>query len=110
MGGKTMKKFVVSVEEVHIQLVVIEANDEDDASEKVREGDGDYIGDGEYTHTINETGWKVEEINNDIDVVATGNNSLHIRKNRCKYYGRGCQPDSDSVCLKCFNYEKKGMQ
>ncbi len=104
------KKFLVYVEEIHIKPVLIEANDKDDASEKVREGNGEYIGINECSSTINESGWKVDEINKDAEAVVDEDfNCLRINVD-CKYYGNECQPDSNDICVICIDYAKKGMQ
>jgi len=56
-----MPKYIVNVREVHTQMVEIEAKDENDAKQNVREGKGTYLDDTlEYSHTLDPDGWTVE--------------------------------------------------
>lgn len=57
-----MKEFEVLVREVWIQRVVIEAKTQEEAIEKVREGEGINLQNGlEYSHTLDFDTWTVEE-------------------------------------------------
>jgi len=56
-------KFIVSIREVHIQAVEIEADTKEEAVEKVKEGEGEYLEDGlDYSHTLDSEFWTVEEL------------------------------------------------
>lgn len=57
----TMKKFIVLVREVHVARVHVEADSPEDAIMAVREGDGDYGDETEYSHTLDPEAWTVEE-------------------------------------------------
>jgi len=55
-------KYIVSVREVHIQMVEIEADSEEDAIELVGEGYGDYLDNTlELSHTMDMDLWTIEE-------------------------------------------------
>jgi hypothetical protein len=54
------KEYIVSVREVHIQEVLIEADSPEQAIEKVVKGEGENL-DGEYSHTLDSDLWTVEE-------------------------------------------------
>jgi hypothetical protein len=57
-----IKTFIVSVREIHVQPVEVEALNADDAIMKVREGEGEYVADGqEYSETLDTDTWTVEE-------------------------------------------------
>ena len=58
-----MKKFIVSVREVHVQGYAIEAKNKDDAISRIaHEGEGDILEDRfEYSHTLDPETWTVEE-------------------------------------------------
>jgi hypothetical protein len=65
----TFKIYHVRVKEVHIQVVEIEAEDEEDARRKVAGGDGLYLSDTnpedyilEYDHTLDPDTWEVKEV------------------------------------------------
>ncbi len=56
------KTFIVGVREVHVQSVRVAAKDADEAKDKVRKGEGDYLDDGlEYSHTLDSELWTAEE-------------------------------------------------
>ena len=56
-------KFIVEVREVWIQPVEMEAESEEKAIERVREGEGKSIEDGfEYSHTLSVDKWTVHEL------------------------------------------------
>ena len=58
-----MKKFVVYVQEVWVQPRVIEAKNEEDAHRRVMKGEGEIQeNDFEYSDTIAEETWNVEEL------------------------------------------------
>jgi hypothetical protein len=58
-----MPKFIVSIREVYVRGVEIEAKDELEAKLRVEEGKGEYLDDLiEYSHTLNLGTWTVEEI------------------------------------------------
>lgn len=60
VGTKT--KYTVSVREVHIQLVDIEADNEQDAIERVKQGEGRTWDAGlEYSRTLPTDTWTVEK-------------------------------------------------
>ena len=54
-------KYIVNVREVHIQMVEIEAATEEEALDKVRGGEGNYIDPLEYSHTLDSDHWTVDE-------------------------------------------------
>jgi hypothetical protein len=55
-----MKKFVVQIREVHIQLVEIEAENYLDAIHRVENGEGDNLeGGSEYSHTLEPDFWYI---------------------------------------------------
>jgi hypothetical protein len=57
-----MAKYIVAVREIHIQLVEVEAETEEDAKQVVRDGDGDYLdGTLEYSDTMNSETWTVDK-------------------------------------------------
>lgn len=94
-----MAKYIVYMLEVHMQPILIEANNKDNAKMRVREGEGDYFGKGEFYDTFPDDEWDVEQVENDF--LEVNDNKLIIT---CPYYGNDCQPDSDSICITC----KKG--
>lgn len=54
--------YIVSVREVHVQQVKVEAASEDEAKTKVVEGEGEYLDDKlEYSHTLDKDLWTVEQ-------------------------------------------------
>lgn len=53
-------KYIVSVQEVHIQFVVVEANSAKEAVKAVVEGEGNYLTPTEYSRTL-DTAWSVDE-------------------------------------------------
>ena len=58
-----MKKFHVGVREVHVQTVEVEAENAEEAREKVQEGEGDYLDNMlEYSHCLDSDLWTVEEV------------------------------------------------
>jgi hypothetical protein len=63
-----MPKFIVSVREVWIQPVAVEAKDKGEAIALVSEGDGDYLEDQlEYSDTRDPIEWTVNELDDDDD-------------------------------------------
>ena len=61
-----MPKFIVCVREIYIQPYEVEARDEDDAKEIVREGGGDILEEKlEYSHTLDTNLWTVEKVEED---------------------------------------------
>lgn len=57
-----MAKYIVNVREVHIQMVEVEAVDEEDAIEEVRKGGGTYLDNTlEYSHCLDPEYWTVDE-------------------------------------------------
>jgi hypothetical protein len=57
-----MKNYIVRMWEVYVQTVAIEANSEEEAIEKVVEGEGEYINNSlEYSHALDSDLWTVEE-------------------------------------------------
>lgn len=60
-----MKTFFVDVHEVWIQKFVVEAEDKNEALQKILDGEGKAIDDClEYSHTLDNSGaWNVEEVN-----------------------------------------------
>jgi hypothetical protein len=60
---KKMKKFRVLVREVHVQWVEIESTSEEEAKDRVQQGEGEIVeGSLEYSHTLDSDTWTVEEI------------------------------------------------
>lgn len=58
-----MTKYFVYVREVHVQTVEVEAKDEDEAIDKVKDGEGEYLDDAlEYSHCLDADTWTVEEV------------------------------------------------
>ena len=57
-----MKKYVVATREVWIQLVEVEALGPKHAILLVKEGEGTYSDEMEYSHTLDTETWTVEEI------------------------------------------------
>lgn len=56
-----MKKYIVTVREVHTQLVEVMAESVEDAREKVADDKGKYLDDTlEYSHTLNKDTWGVD--------------------------------------------------
>jgi hypothetical protein len=54
-------KYLVSVREVHIQMVEVEAESPEDAKEKVAEGEGRYLDNAlEYSHSLEPDTWTVD--------------------------------------------------
>lgn len=61
-SDKEMSKFVVFMREVYVQGYEVDANDEKEAIEKVRDGDGELLEDHfEYSHTLDSETWTVEK-------------------------------------------------
>lgn len=57
-----MAKFIVTIQEVWTQLVEVEASSEEEAIDKVVDGEGYYIDNAlEYSHTLDRAFWTVEE-------------------------------------------------
>ncbi len=54
-------KFLVMMREVHVQVVEIEAEDEQEAIGRVEDGEGDYRDGTEYDCTLDSDEWTVEE-------------------------------------------------
>ena len=58
-----MPNFIVSVREVHVQGVAVDAIDAREAVKKVQNGEGETISDlFEYSHTLDPDGWTVEQV------------------------------------------------
>jgi hypothetical protein len=58
-----MTTFIVSVREVHVQQVKIDAASEDEAKNKVADGEGEYLDDKlEYSHTLDKALWTVDQV------------------------------------------------
>jgi hypothetical protein len=52
--------FIVSVREVHVQDVKVSADSEDDAKDKVEEGEGEYLDNTlTYSHSLEPETWGV---------------------------------------------------
>lgn len=60
-GKGPKKKFIVSVKEVHVQKVAIDATSEEEAIKKVAEGEGEQVGDAYYVYTKNPDHWTADE-------------------------------------------------
>jgi hypothetical protein len=59
-------KFIVSVREVHVQMVEVEADSEADAVERVNRLEGVDVPDGqEFSHRMSLTTWTVEKKGDD---------------------------------------------
>ena len=57
-----MKTYVVSVREVHVQQIEVQAKSEGDAIEKVAHGEGTPLDDTlEFSHTLDTATWTVEQ-------------------------------------------------
>lgn len=57
-----MRRFIVSIPEVHYQDVVIEAKNENEAIKLAKEGEGDAVNNSlEYSHTSEHDNFHVEE-------------------------------------------------
>ena len=56
-----MKRFIVRVQEVYVQEVLVEATDEHDARLRVAQGEGDSVGDRVHVDTLRFDNWSVEE-------------------------------------------------
>ena len=53
--------YMVNMREVHIQPVRIEASSSEEAIEKVKEGEGEYVDNAlEYNHTLSSEYWTVD--------------------------------------------------
>ena len=58
----SMKKFIIGVREVHVQLYSEIAETEEDAITQIQNGGGTCVDDGlEYSHTLDSDHWSVEE-------------------------------------------------
>ena len=57
-----MPRFHVHMREVFVQTVEIQAKDSKEAIDKVRDGDGEYLNEPEYSRTMGHDTWSVEEI------------------------------------------------
>jgi hypothetical protein len=57
-----MPKFIVTIKEVHLQKMEIEAATSKMARELVAEGDGDLAGNSLYYQTLDPEDWDVEEV------------------------------------------------
>jgi hypothetical protein len=55
-------KYLVSVREVYTQSCLIEADNGEEAIDKVAEGEGKIIDDFEYVRTLDKDEWKVFEV------------------------------------------------
>ena len=56
-----MKRYVVTVKEIHWQDVFVEAENELEALAKVKEGEGDYYDASDYIETLPIEDWTVSE-------------------------------------------------
>ena len=56
-----MKRYTVTIKEVHEQDIFVSANTEEEAVSKAREGVGDYVDGTRFQYTIDEENWTVEE-------------------------------------------------
>jgi hypothetical protein len=56
-----MKRYIVTIKEVHEQDIFVSANTEEEAVIKARGGDGDYGNGTRFQYTIDEENWTVEE-------------------------------------------------
>lgn len=62
-----MPKFIVSVLEVHVLKIEVEASGEQDAIWKVGEGLGNIVGEGsEYSHTLESAAWDVVKVRDSV--------------------------------------------
>ena len=74
-----MKRFIVTVPEIHYQDMSIEAATEEEAIQKVLDGDGTCVGEPEYAYTLDnkdqflcsEEGVDIQDNDDDNDVVGT---------------------------------------
>jgi hypothetical protein len=55
-------KYIVNVREVHIQMVEVEAQNKNEAKQKVKEGEGEYLDNSlGYSHALDSDTWTVDE-------------------------------------------------
>lgn len=53
--------YMVNMREVHIQPVRVEASSEEEAKERVKDGEGEYVDNAlEYSHTLSSEYWTVD--------------------------------------------------
>jgi len=58
-----LRRYTVTVREVHTQMVQVDAVDPDDAKAVVRSGGGEYLDNTlEYSHTLDCDTWTVEQV------------------------------------------------
>jgi hypothetical protein len=58
-----LRRYIVTVREVHTQMVQVDAVDPDDAKAVVRSGGGEYLDNTlEYSHTLDCDTWTVEQV------------------------------------------------
>lgn len=55
------KRYIVTMNEVHMQQIAVSGTDEEDAMIKAVEGDGDYIDGSEYLYTMDRETFTVKE-------------------------------------------------
>lgn len=58
-----MKRYLVHVKELHVQTIVIEADDAADAIDAVIAGEGTYEAASRYLETLDSDTWEIEEEN-----------------------------------------------
>ena len=56
-----MKKYIVTMKEVHSQEIIVEAASPAHAQSKARDGDGDYGNGSTYEYLLDEDAWEVRE-------------------------------------------------
>ena len=56
-----MKKYIVTIKEVHAQEIIVEAASPAHAQSKARDGDGDYGNGSTYEYLLDEDAWEVRE-------------------------------------------------
>jgi|TARA_R110000737_G_scaffold133914_1_gene165346 hypothetical protein len=54
-------QYIVLVKEIHIQQVLVDAKDKEEAIEKVVDGDGDYLSGTDSLETLDTEEWSVKE-------------------------------------------------
>ena len=56
-----MKKYIVTMKEVHSQEIIVEAASPSEAESKARDGDGDYANGSTYEYLFDKDAWEVRE-------------------------------------------------
>ena len=57
-------QFIITVKEVWDQLVKVEAENKEDAIQAIKDGNGIYLDNPEYSRSLDSDGWTIEENTN----------------------------------------------